>query len=791
MAISFFGVRHHGPGTARSLERALRRLEPDLLLVEGPPEAEPILKSLIDPMMKPPVAILAYDPKSTKYASFYPFAEFSPEWRAFKYALENEAEIRLMDLPITHKFGLLANKEAEQEKAKSKESSKEKQTLAQDQFDNDELFWREAILRDPLSYFGQLAGFGDGETWWESQVELSQRDDEGLFEAVAEMMVALRESLGGWGWSPHLSETALHEFRREASMRKSIAKAQKEGFQKIAVICGAWHIPALINPPPLKEDRQALKTLPKSKVSVTWVPWTYGRLCTESGYGAGVISPGWYDHLWERGAAQGAMWLSKVAHALRDEGLDISPAHIIETLRLAETLAALRSLPLPRLDEFNESIRAVMLFGDDLSLDLIKVKLMIGERIGSIPPTLPATPLEADLKAEQKRVRLKATPEAQEKVLDLRKPLDLEKSRLLHRLLLLDIPWGTVATSQGEGTFKETWTLCWKPEFALSVIDKARWGQTIETASISYAQAKAHNLSLGELSELILVSVTAALPSLSSSLLKILRDKAALCADLASLILTIKPLAELARYSDVRAQSDSTVNEVIRSIVPRVTASLVNACIILDDEAAQEMRKRIEGATLALKRLQDHELLWPWYQALIDLIQRDTAQAILRGSACRLLNDAEILTRDQSYQEMRVALSAAAEPSQSAAWLEGFLGSSGLLLIYDDGLWSLVDEWVCSLSSELFLSLLPLIRRTVSKFSQAERRQLAERIDHVGSRHTASLSIPQEFPLASSLNIERVLLTIPLLERIFSMSKGSRFKTNKRFDQVPSDQEKG
>ena len=45
-AVHVFGIRHHGPGSARSVSRALRELRPDCVLVEGPPEADDLLPLL-------------------------------------------------------------------------------------------------------------------------------------------------------------------------------------------------------------------------------------------------------------------------------------------------------------------------------------------------------------------------------------------------------------------------------------------------------------------------------------------------------------------------------------------------------------------------------------------------------------------------------------------------------------------------------------------------------------------------------------------------------------------------
>jgi hypothetical protein len=96
-----FGIRHHGPGCARALREALERLEPDIVLVEGPPDAHSVLPLLTDPAMKPPVALLIYAPDAPAHAVYYPFTSFSPEWQAMSYALTRNIPARFIDLPQT------------------------------------------------------------------------------------------------------------------------------------------------------------------------------------------------------------------------------------------------------------------------------------------------------------------------------------------------------------------------------------------------------------------------------------------------------------------------------------------------------------------------------------------------------------------------------------------------------------------------------------------------------------------------------------------------------------------
>ena len=99
MSIHIFGIRHHGPGCARSLRLALEELQPDIVLVEGPSDARDVLPLLMHQDMQPPVALLVYAPDKPHLAAYYPFTSFSPEWQALTYALSHKLPGRFIDLP--------------------------------------------------------------------------------------------------------------------------------------------------------------------------------------------------------------------------------------------------------------------------------------------------------------------------------------------------------------------------------------------------------------------------------------------------------------------------------------------------------------------------------------------------------------------------------------------------------------------------------------------------------------------------------------------------------------------
>ena len=52
------------------------------------------------------------------------------------------------------------------------------------------------------------------------------------------------------------------------------------------------------------------------KTAAAWVPWTFDRLAAESGYGAGIESPGWYAHLWSGAEPLAVSWMARVGGAL-------------------------------------------------------------------------------------------------------------------------------------------------------------------------------------------------------------------------------------------------------------------------------------------------------------------------------------------------------------------------------------------------------------------------------------------------------------------------------------------
>ncbi len=708
MEISVFGIRHHGPGSAKNLKDALALLSPDCILIEGPADAEPLLKYVANATFRLPIALLVYNPKALSQASYFPFAEFSPEWQAIQYGAKNEVPVRFMDLPMGMHFYL----ENEQ-----KQNPQLFENILKKEYRKSE-----NLSFDPLGYLAKLAGYSDSERWWEVTFE-RQESESGIFSSLLELMKMLREEV---------KTIEPENLLREAYMRKMIRKAKGDGFQNVAVVCGAWHAPVLhdIKTRKAKDDNAILRGIKKVTTKAAWIPWNYERLSTQSGYNAGVISPAWYELLYKKRKEASTHWLVKAARLLRKESLDASSANIIEAVRLAKTLASIRKLEIPGIEELKEAAISVLCDGVEEKVALIEKRLIIGKKQGKVPKEVPVIPLQKDLEKLVKSARLSKEYVAEgavDKNLDLRKPNQLLASHLLHRLNILNIPWGQQkkGSRYALGSFSESWKLKWKPDFSIRIIEAGMWGNTVLDASSGYLQETAPTIDkIAKLTHLIQQALDAELKEAMEPLIQRLQHLSAITKDAGLLMEALPSLAFIFRYGDTRNTASDIIGKVIHQIIPRMCIALPGACSGIDEESARDMFDEIRetNSAISLLNIQEHNQLW--YDTLSRMLNVQDIAFLIKGSCSRILFDKRKITGEEAADTMQFIFSSKHELHQAANWLEGFLHGSGLLLIYNQDLWTIFDNWLGALSSGNFQTVLPLLRRIFSGFSSPEREKM-------------------------------------------------------------------
>jgi hypothetical protein len=731
----YFGIRHHGAGSADSLLKALDELQPVAVLIEGPADASPLLPMLADAAMRTPVALLCYPEDEPAATTFWPFAEFSPEYQAALWAVRNKAALRFIDLPSTERHippaassASVEDEPADDHTGGTPEEAAEAQHLTEDVADEP------PHMRDPIGTLARAAGYEDGESWWSDVIEQNPAPGP-IFSAIADAMTTLREGE---------ARLPAFEAKREAHMRQEIAAGEKEFDGPIAVVCGAWHVPALKAAVAKKDDQALLKGMSRKKSAMTWAPWTSPRLAFQHGYGAGVAAPGWSKHLWQmRGRTDAAsVWLARIARVLRAKGHMISTASLIDAERLARALAAIRGRPKAGFEELRDAAVAALFNGDPILWQVIEAELLLGNDVGEIPPDVPLAPLIEDLQRCQRQARLK--PEALERELsvDLRSDSGLYRSTLLHRLNVLGVPWGKITDSgRSRGTFRERWMLAWEPEYSVRLVENLVHGPTIaKAANGRLIQTLGAAQTLDALARLVQGAITADLDEASAAGLAALEQRAALSSNCQEMLASIPPLADTARYGEARRSDAQRLTGLLERLTVEAAIALPHAARDLDAEAAAALVAALRTADASIKLIEaEASVREAWLKSLSEVLDNSRSTPLVAGCAAHLLYEAEVLDAEGAAGLLQRRLSPGTPVVDAAGFFEGFFSGAGQRLIYDEALRGAVDAWLKTLDEESFVAHLPLLRRVFSNLDSMERRRLIEAVLGRAGRLPATL----------------------------------------------------
>jgi len=719
------GVRHHSPVLAAAVPALLDTLNPDLVLIELPEELQPWLQWLGADELQAPVALAAARADGGGLL-FYPFADFSPELAAIRWAARHAVPVEAFDLPVA--------------RSTAEDSTEHRIRLAPEV---------QAPLTRALEARLGVAGQGD---LWDHLVEAraAGAEPEAVRRAALAVGWALRLEQSTWGEVPAIDLT------REAWMRSRLTSAHEQGVLRPAAVIGAFHAPALLLPEtqPSPRPEKGPRTRRAPEIVTSLVPYAFELLDSRTGYPAGIRDPEWQQALWAAGctpeaatrATQGAVL--RICRVLRDLGLAAGVPDARETARLAVDLARLRGLNAPGRAEVVEAIRSGLAQGEPLgrgrAVDAATQRVLIGRRRGRLAPATPRSGLTPHVEALVAELRLPGptTSEPLDIRLDpLRSELDRRRYVTIQRLIACAVPYAE-PVSVDPDHLTSRWQLNWTPQTSALLELAGLRGVTLAQAAegvlrtrrveAERAQRLTARIQLGILES----AAECGLAAVAEAELYALVDAFRAQAGLTELLDAVELVDRIGRghvpgYDPPPATRDylaGTVQPTLIGAALNQVDGLTGSARDEDARALLALVQRLQRGDAGALVLGDTRLRWA-----LEHLERDGSPLMQgAGGALRVvLGHAEAETfgeRMGSWVDAAASLPGASVSDERAgdvlaARLRGALLMAAPLLEAAPAVTSHLIERVDALDDEAFLATLPALREAFDVLAPAARQR--------------------------------------------------------------------
>jgi hypothetical protein len=547
------GVRHHSPSMSAVIPDLLERAQPSAIALELPSDLQSWIEWLGHEDLQSPVAlsVTADGTNPGRGLAFYPFADFSPELAAIRWARTHGVPVVAIDLPVGA---------AETPPESGPETIPESPETSPESTPDSQSSGLERLLANH-----ECDGFDE---LWDRMVEARApgQDAEELRRAGLRLGALLRfdeEQSGG---------VSARDSTREEYMRFALNRMRTDGMERVVAVVGAFHAAALVG----ADDSNQMATLETTAITSSLVPYRFDLLDSRSGYPAGIRDPQWQQSVF---AAAGDAELIDatltnlavdVARRLRTKGYVVSTPDAQEAVRVARDLAKLRGLPTPARRELVEGVQTAFVHGEALGrgrvVGLEMQHVLVGKTVGVLPKGAPRTGLATSVESELDSLRLPARSGATELDIRLepwRYDLDCRRIVALQRLTVLGIPYATMksgattstpSTGDSVEALTSRWLIQWEPSTDAMVALSAVFGASLELAAEGYLRRELRraeqdpetaDVSIALLLELLRQSANASLPSLVQELLSSLTTAVSQVASFAELIAVLTTVERL------------------------------------------------------------------------------------------------------------------------------------------------------------------------------------------------------------------------------------------------------
>ena len=727
--VVYFPVRHHSPACAWHLERLLRELKPDAVLIEGPRDATPLMPLLADPELRTPVATYTTYVRRTadslpqRHAGYYPLCDFSPELVAVRSGLEIGSRVRFIDLtfPENVEAGL------QSPHAVSPPPRRRPQSLQDESW-----FSHSRLLKVACS----RTGARDPDDLWDHLFELDFRE-----RSTASFIrnVLLYCALARFDDGP-LTLAGASCVAREQAMAAAIA----EEAGRTVVVTGGFHTVALPTtaaalPAPLQiaaEDHQVVLTR-----------YSFEQLDRLNGYASGMPSPEFYQRVWNK--EDPSQILVEVARQCRQRDLGTSTADALSAVAHSRRLAHFRNHVQPSREDVLDGVRSTFVKGaidaEGVAVLAIARKLLAGDRVGNVPLAAGQPPIVRDFRSTALELRLKLDKiDETEVALDLyRKTTHRSISRLFHRLALLEVPFAIFVrgpdfvTGEKLDRIQEVWTYHWSPQTESSLIERSLYGSTVEEASTGRLlelfheeEEKGQGRSAAVAAKLVLQACRMGLHSHAQDLL---RRVGGLVAEDSSFISLIEAMENLLVLDVSREPLEA---HHLTGLHELATAAYQRACFLIPslvNSPAEEEGPSLDALNALFQAVRslgdDADLQHLRTGALAALAATSGGSAALRGGAVGALFGDGNVSNEELVRYLRGHLHSSREDGADGPnFLRGLLKTARSALWQVAEVLSEIDRVLRNWDEDRFVKMLPLMRMALAELTPRETDTVAKQV---------------------------------------------------------------
>lgn len=764
--VVYFPVRHHSPVCSFHLKKVIDAYKPQVILIEGPSDANSVIPYIGDEDTEAPVCIYysytdekkLVTEEGEKYKCYYPFLDYSPELLAIRESKKRNVLAEFIDLPYAE---ILIN---------SEEGKGLRKTEEKNSYNDDYLFQKSKFINSLCEKQG-CRSFNE---LWEMLFEIDGLKVE--TESFIKNMIAFCYLSRCFESEEMMKEDGC--IAREKYMSSKIKEFTSK-YNKILVVTGGFHTSGLIQ---LSSENIEIKLhdISEKNVGAYAMIYSFEESDQLNGYASGMPYPAFYQRIWsnlceeiENPYEKAVLhFIVRCGRNIRSSIGGLSTADEIEALNMAKGLQNLRSKSECGVYELQDAVRATYIKGelnmasDAPLLDLLK--LLRGKGMGRLCSNAKVPPIVLDFRelCSKYKIKVKSTLQ-QEVVLDLYKSnRHKEISEFLHRMkflntgFCLNVKGPDFINKKDVNLIRETWNYKWSVNVESSLIENSVYGGTVKEAveSLLLKKLSSNSSDSGAMSEGLIEAFMMGYKDIILNALSTIKD----------IVINDNNFYSVAEctYNIYFLHSGNILFSVSQDEnISKLLVQCYNKAVTLVPELYAVPEEEENKIIDKLKNLY-YICLEPEFEAHIDIfkealwaiINKSSPNAALEGAALGLLLGFNEVDTSYILKKAEGYLYGTGEKFlNSAAFLKGLFCTARDVVLSEEKMIIGIDNVLKNLNEEDFLRLLPELKLSFSFFAPNEIDQIGKSISEhygIGERKLFNVEAvdPEELNLALELD---------------------------------------